>query len=338
MFLHANNAHLWGNMLFLWAFGTVLEKRIGSGRFLKLYLLTGILSVLFGILINALFVGEAYHCLGASGAISGIMGIYAVRCYFKTLLMPLPLLGIFSLLFSVYLKVRVNALVLIGLFFLIDVGDGVETLAGVSNSNVAHWVHVGGMLAGVVLGTYLKLGRPAIAERHAELSRQSRPEGGFGSDAKCKSLQKVLEIEPENLEATLELARVGDAAEFALNSENLYTKAIKGYLPVDRFKAAEIFKEYVNKVWLPIEPELHYRLCGYLVQLGDLPTASRFLGMLVDDESLPASLREKAMFQVGKLLYDMEMPQAAEEYFQLFLERFPQSVLAAKVRRRLGVS
>jgi membrane associated rhomboid family serine protease len=118
MFLHSGNGHLWGNMLFLWAFGTVLEKRVGSGRFLKLYLLTGILSVLFGIVIHWIFVGGAYHCWGASGAISGIMGIYAVRCYFKTLLMPLPLLGIFSLLFSVYLKVRVNALVLIGLFFL----------------------------------------------------------------------------------------------------------------------------------------------------------------------------------------------------------------------------
>jgi TolA-binding protein len=216
-----------------------------------------------------------------------------------------------------------------------DVGGGVEKLAGLSDTNVAHWVHVGGMLAGVALGTYLKLGRPAIAERHAELSRQSAPEGGFGTDDKRKSLDKVLEIEPDNLEATLELARLTDVDAMAQESENLYIKAIRGYLPVDRFKAAEIFREYVNKVGVHLEPELHYRLCGYLVQSGDLPTASRFLGMLVDDDSLPEPLREKAMYQVGKLLYEMEMPDAADDYCKLFLQRFPQSLLADKVRRLL---
>lgn len=337
MFLHGSSGHLWGNMLFLWAFGTVLEKRIGWRLFAGSYLFTGMLANLVGAIVSLLFVGGSFHCLGASGAISGVMGIYAVRCYFKTLLMPLPLLGILSLIFPIYLKVRVNALVLIGLFFLLDVGSGIDQLTGTSHSNVAHWVHVGGMLAGILLGKKLKLGRPAIAERHAELSKQNHPEGGFGISDKRKSLQKVLEIEPDNLDATLGLARIGVNSEGIDDGGLLYQQAIKGFLKTDRSKAAEIFREYINKGGTPLEPELHYRLCGALVQAGDLPSAARFLEMLVNDETLPTELREKSMFQVGRLIHEMDMPDASIDYFRRFLEKFPHSTLAAKVENRLNI-
>ncbi|MEI8190702.1 MAG: rhomboid family intramembrane serine protease, partial [candidate division NC10 bacterium] len=63
LFLHADSDHLWGNMLWLWALGRVVERRLGCGTF-----------------------------LAASGAISGIMGIYLIRCHFKAMVFPLPLL------------------------------------------------------------------------------------------------------------------------------------------------------------------------------------------------------------------------------------------------------
>ena len=74
MFLHADGGHLWGNMLFLWAVGTVGEKRIGGRRFLTFYFLAGIAAALLSALVDFAFFQRATHGLGASGAIAGAMG------------------------------------------------------------------------------------------------------------------------------------------------------------------------------------------------------------------------------------------------------------------------
>lgn len=143
MFLHASNGHLWGNMMFLWAIGSVVERRIGPKRFSILYLVTGLFGSIAYVLVEFFANGTAGHALGASGAISGIMGIFAVRCYFKSMVFPLPILGIFSLIFPVSLKVRLNLLVIIGLFFLADLSGGIEQAAGTSSSMTGHWAHLG---------------------------------------------------------------------------------------------------------------------------------------------------------------------------------------------------
>lgn len=335
MFLHSNQAHLWSNMMFLWAFGTVIEKRLGWKKFSSLYLTTGVASALFAAIIHSNFIGGNYHGLGASGAISGIMGLYAVRCYFKTMLLPLPLLGLLSIIFPIYLKVRVNALVLIGLFFVIDTNNGINQLATASLSNINDWAHVGGMITGILLGLILKLTKPAIAEKHTQLSKQHRPEGGFGLDDKKRSLEKVLQLEPHNLEAMLEIVRIDTTQNIDANAEQRYLAIIKAYLAVDQHKAAEIFREYFNKSFRSIEPQLQYRLAAILWKMGDLPTATRALDMLVDDQTLPSLIREKSMFQIGKLLDEMGMPNDAREYFKRFIEVFPDSVLVDKAKKRI---
>ena len=103
MFLHASGGHLWGNMIFLWMLGTVVERRVGHLRFVWLYLVTGLLGGFAFVLVEFLFNGRAGHILGASGAIAGIMGVFAVRCYFKSMVFPLPILGIFSLILPISL-------------------------------------------------------------------------------------------------------------------------------------------------------------------------------------------------------------------------------------------
>src|SRR6185369_7763926 len=120
IFLHAGSGHLWGNMTFLWVVGSAVERRVGSKRFFWLYLLTGLIGGFVYILVEFIFQGQAVHALGASGAIAGIMGIFAVRCYFKSMIFPLPILGIFSLILPISLKIRLNSLVIMALFFLSD--------------------------------------------------------------------------------------------------------------------------------------------------------------------------------------------------------------------------
>jgi len=120
IFLHGSHDHLWGNMMFLWAVGTEVERRIGGKPFLKLYLATGIIAGLSFISMHHIFLNRTGHALGASGAISGLMGIFAIRCYFRTMAFPVPILGILP----VNIKLKMNSLVI----NLRDITDAVEEL------------------------------------------------------------------------------------------------------------------------------------------------------------------------------------------------------------------
>lgn len=126
IFLHGSHAHLWGNMMFLWAVGTEVERRIGAKTFLKLYLATGVIAGLAFIFMHDIFLNRTGHALGASGAISGVMGIFAIRCYFSTMAFPIPILGVLP----INIKVKMNSLVIIGLFFMLDLSDGINQISG----------------------------------------------------------------------------------------------------------------------------------------------------------------------------------------------------------------
>jgi membrane associated rhomboid family serine protease len=242
MFLHAGGGHLWGNMLFLWMLGTSVERRIGHPQFVLLYLITGLCGGAAFVVTWFLATGEPGHSLGASGAIAGIMGIFAVRCYFKSMIFPIPILGIFSLILPISLKIRLNSLVIIGLFFLGDLSGGIGQLANASTSHVGHWAHLGGMIAGMILAAFLKLGKEAMTERHLEIGvKAASATVGFGGGE--QSLRRVLEHNPDNAEALLYLARI--RSKFVASSEGaeLYAKAIDLHLRTDPGEAAQALLE-----------------------------------------------------------------------------------------------
>ncbi len=140
MFLHAGLAHLFGNMLYLWIFGDNLEDALGHGRFLVFYLTTGILAGLAHVAVTAMVGGNALiPCLGASGAISGVLGGYIV-------LFPGRRVRVIWL----YSVMQVPALVVIGIWFLFQLFSGAGS-AGGAGGGVAYGAHVGGFVAGLVL-------------------------------------------------------------------------------------------------------------------------------------------------------------------------------------------
>ncbi len=140
MFMHASWMHIIGNMIYLWAFGRIIEDSMGSGRFLVFYLSGGIVAMLAQIM------GDPYSrvpCLGASGAIAAVMGAFIVtfpRDRIRTL--------IFIIIF-----VRITfipAAVLIGFWFLMQVLNfGVVTQ--VKTGGVAYLAHIGGFLFGAIV-------------------------------------------------------------------------------------------------------------------------------------------------------------------------------------------
>jgi membrane associated rhomboid family serine protease len=140
MFLHGGLAHIAGNMLYLWIFGDNVEDAMGHLRYLIFYLLTGALASLSHVFVTAAFGGNPLiPSLGASGAISGVLGGYIV-------LYPQRRVRVIWL----YQILQVPALVAIGIWFLFQLISGAGMLGG-SMGGVAYGAHIGGFLAGVVL-------------------------------------------------------------------------------------------------------------------------------------------------------------------------------------------
>lgn len=161
MFMHGGFGHLFGNMLYLWIFGDNVEHRFGHGAFLAFYLVSGLIASAAQIALDP---DSVIPSLGASGAISGVLGAYLV-------LFPRNRVhAIF--LFTV---VSVPAIVAIGLWILFQFVNGVGAIAATEQTGgVAYGAHIGGFFAGVVLAFIL---RQTIRERPNRLSRalQSDP-------------------------------------------------------------------------------------------------------------------------------------------------------------------
>jgi membrane associated rhomboid family serine protease len=143
MFLHGGWLHIIGNMWFLWIFGANVEDHMGPFAYLIFYLLCGIGS---SIAQTAFSWGSHIPALGASGAISGVLGAYIV--FF-------PTSQIYTLvtLFIIWFRARIPAIVFIGLWFLLQALSAFGSLGGagrVEEGGVAWWAHVGGFVLGLL--------------------------------------------------------------------------------------------------------------------------------------------------------------------------------------------
>jgi rhomboid family protein len=137
MFLHTEPLHIAGNMLFLWIFGDNVEDFFGHLTYLFFYLVCGIGAGLLHVLFN---LDSTVPALGASGAISGVMGAYILlypRARILTLVFIFPL--------------PVPAVVFLGLWYVMQFLAGISTIGVKVTGGVAVWAHVGGFLLGVLL-------------------------------------------------------------------------------------------------------------------------------------------------------------------------------------------
>jgi membrane associated rhomboid family serine protease len=140
MFLHGSWMHILGNMWFLWIFGNNVEDSMGRLRFILFYLLCGLAAAMGQVLAAP---NSSIPMVGASGAISGVMGAYLVLFPRVRVYALVPLIFIFT-------SVAMPAWVMLGYWFLIQFISGLASFGG-DVGGVAFWAHVGGFLAGVVL-------------------------------------------------------------------------------------------------------------------------------------------------------------------------------------------
>jgi membrane associated rhomboid family serine protease len=142
MFMHGDILHIAFNMLFLWVFGNNVEDRLGHVKYAIFYVVTG-LAAAFAHIYTAQ--GSQTPIVGASGAISGILGAYIIVWPTATIVNLVPL-GFF------FFTVRMPAFVSLGLWFIFQLFSGLAN-SGIEQGEggVAFWAHIGGFVAGAVL-------------------------------------------------------------------------------------------------------------------------------------------------------------------------------------------
>ncbi|MEJ2615220.1 MAG: rhomboid family intramembrane serine protease [Ignavibacteriaceae bacterium] len=150
MFMHGGVAHILGNMIFLLIFGDNIENKIGHFRYLIFYLICGIIASVAHVYSTLIFNGNMFiPTLGASGAISGVLGAYI-------LLFPRRRVSVILL----YLITEVPAIVAIGIWFLFQLVSGIGLLgAGAQGGGIAYGAHIGGFIAGLILIKFFTIGR-----------------------------------------------------------------------------------------------------------------------------------------------------------------------------------
>jgi rhomboid family protein len=154
MFMHGGIAHLLGNMLFLWIFGDNVEDTLGHGRYFLFYLVCGLFASLAHVFTTIVLYGAGSEqammpSLGASGAISGVLGGY---------MMLHPHRRVTVIMFRAV--TQVPAFVAIGLWFLFQLVSGLGAFGGGSQAGgVAYGAHIGGFIAGLILVRLFAIGR-----------------------------------------------------------------------------------------------------------------------------------------------------------------------------------
>jgi membrane associated rhomboid family serine protease len=141
MFLHGSWMHIIGNMWFLWVFGDNIEDRLGHFRYLMFYLVCGLGAGLAHTLFSW---NSAVPAVGASGAISGVMGAYILFFPRSRVVTLVPL-------FVIFFTVQLPAVFILGYWFVIQFLSGVGSLGQRASGGTAWWAHIGGFVLGFIL-------------------------------------------------------------------------------------------------------------------------------------------------------------------------------------------
>ena len=147
MFMHGGFLHIAGNMLFLWVFGNNIEDRLGRVKFLIFYLLAGLIAVYTQALIDS---GSTAPTIGASGAIAGVLGAYALL---------FPKARVLTLIFIIFFVtlVEIPALILLAIWFILQFVPALGQVAVQTGGGegVAYFAHVGGFLFGLAVAAII---------------------------------------------------------------------------------------------------------------------------------------------------------------------------------------
>jgi membrane associated rhomboid family serine protease len=245
LFLHGGILHLFGNMVFLWAFGPDLEDDLGRFRFLGLYFMFGLAAVLGHDLFVRIFQPAMLDekVIGASGAISGLIGFHVIRFWrFR--------LRLYYLIFLIfYLRQGfgwVPSVLFVGLWILVQFTATItSTLAEQGVIEVAYWAHAAGFLAGLGLALATRQIRRGTAERWLALGRERFRAGRWWQA--LEAFQKLEKADPAAAAPVAEQARCWEVIGRRDRARERFAEAVRRLVDRrDTTGACDLYLEYVT--------------------------------------------------------------------------------------------
>jgi membrane associated rhomboid family serine protease len=321
-FLHADWSHLFGNMIFLWTFGSAVEPRIGYFKYSLVYLLFIVFSNIFPMFllsVQSYYLGtneilEGYHSLGASGAISGVMGIFAVRCYFARVSFSMPIF--FLPFFSAPIKIQ--GILLICLFFAFDLSGSREQF--LFNSNIDYWAHVGGYLTGLFVGYYMQLHK-AASEESVHVKAQRFSQDPYRRKESRKLYKEFLSENPQDGTA-LEYLFNSYKAHNQTESEKYFFRLIAILIKRDFKKVIEICSENYPKFINTLSGQSLFSIGQYFYKNTDMVKA-RFCLELASEKDGP--WQAKAMISLSQVFEGIGNAEMARKTLVQLCDQFPET-------------
>jgi membrane associated rhomboid family serine protease len=330
IFLHGGLFHLLSNMFYLWLLGCNIEDAWGRRNFLIFYFGSGIAAALMHKIMHP---ESGIPCVGASGAIAGVMGAFMIRNY-RVRIRFLFLL-FFPFLHTTFFQIPAG--IVLFFWFLQQLLYALVTHHTVAG--VAFWAHIGGFVLGATVGSILKFGKleekyikPEILKEEARLyenpeilQAQKLLESGRYQEAE-EILRKLLSREPQHIEARSVLVNIylwGKAPIDQIRREiNLLFKNYieKNAKTTALLKYSELVKQLPNLV---LSPEVHFFVARAAEEAGNNNLAlSLYNGLIATYPNAPQTW--KAFFNKGLVLEKLSRLNEAIKVFEELLTRYPE--------------
>jgi membrane associated rhomboid family serine protease len=367
MFLHGSLDHLLGNMLFLWVFGRATEEFLGEWFFIATYFLSGIAATLMQHLITLFFTPQAMGVpnLGASGAIAGVLGLFAVRFY-RTKVRVFYLFGwgiyAFSLVFFFVtaltfalirltgFSILVGAVVAAAALYVLGRGNswGARSIRSiwvigiwvvVSNlapalwelfsddggNGVAHWAHLGGFICGALYA--LAIGGVDEGKNEYALEDAQTALQVAGSEEAIQRATALLHKTPNNPAAHEVLAQAHDRRKQVELAARHYNLAIENYWKTGkRDAAARLYETALEKhPRLPLRPSLLLSLSNHYAQNAMWNESALLLTRIVDEFGQSPEAELALLRAAGIWMKQFNDPAEALRMIAMFRSRYPHS-------------
>lgn len=315
--IHDGVFHLVSNMALLLLFGRDVERAMGRLEFLLFYIGVCLASAIVYVSIVFAALPAVYagaEVVGASGAVAGVMGVYAVRFHRK------------SFPFG---EIRLPALLVILAWLIAQVVLGIrglyESPLSQEVGRIGYWSHLGGFAFGIAIAVFTNMALQGEREYLVSEAQQHYDEGNLLEST--RNYEALLRYDPDSAFAHAELGRIWAILDEGEQSLPFYGTAVELYLrqgkQEEALRVADEMRQFWPKAGLPAPTRL--RLATYLEEEGEIDRAVAALRNIVetDGECVEAQM---ALLKIGQLqLSSLHDPQSAIDTLQSFLQRYPNS-------------